>query len=76
MVQEIIGKAAKLSARHTHLLSLVVEQYAWAAETRGQLVEADRCVKGILALMDEMEGLYESKSPLFQRQQTEASSEP
>jgi hypothetical protein len=59
---EIISKVAKLYARHTHLCSLVPKQLTPATEHEAVwlLVEADQCVKGILAQMDEMEGLCEA----------------
>jgi hypothetical protein len=75
IVQEIFAKTAKLSARHAHLLSLVPRQLT--PDTQHEIVlvlaEADRCMKAILALMEEMEGLCEKS--LFQRQpSTEARS--
>jgi hypothetical protein len=67
LAQEIIAKTAKLSARHAHLCSLVPKL---TPDTEPEilllLAEADRCVKAILALMEEMEGLFEKS--LFQRQ--------
>lgn len=77
LAQEIISKTAKLAARHAHLLSLVPRQLTPDTEHEIVLVlaEADRCVKAILAQLEEMEGLCE-KSLLFQREQsTEARSE-
>jgi hypothetical protein len=69
---EIIARTAKQYARHTHLVSLVPHQLTPANEPEILLLlaEADRCVKAILALMDELEGLCESL--LFQRQQSTA----
>ena len=70
---EIIAKTAKLYARHAHLLSLVPKQCTPDTEPEILLLlaEADRCVKAILAQMDELESL------LFQRDQTsEVRSEP
>jgi hypothetical protein len=74
---EIIAKTAKLYARHSHLCSLVPQQCApdTDAEILLLLAEADRCVKAILAQMDEMENLC-TRSQFFQRDQTsEARSE-
>jgi len=47
LVQEIIAKSAKLSARHRHLCSLVLKQLSpdTEHEIRLLLAEADRCVK-------------------------------
>jgi hypothetical protein len=67
---EIIEKTAKLSARHTHLLCLLVQKrFRPDNEMLLLLCEADWCVKSILAQMDEMESL-------FQHQQTAVGSEP
>ena len=68
---EIIAKTAKLYARHTHLCALVPKQLTPANEPEILLLlaEADRCVKAILAQMDEMENLC-TRSPFFQRDQT------
>lgn len=77
-MDEIIARTAKLAARHAHLVSLVPPQLTPATEHEIVLVlvEADRCVKQILAQMDELADLWEKKSPLFQRQpSTEARSE-
>ena len=70
-VDAIIAKTAKLAARHAHLLSLVPRQLTPATEHETLLVlaEADRCVKAILAQMDEIENLC-TRSPFFQRDQT------
>ena len=59
LVQEIIGKTAKLYARHAHLCSLVPQQCTPATEHEALLVlaEADRTVKAILAQLDETESL-------------------
>jgi hypothetical protein len=61
LVQEIIAKAAKLSARHVHLCALVPKQLTPAneAEILLLLAEADKCVRQILSCMDELEGLFE-----------------
>jgi hypothetical protein len=59
-VQDIIGKAAKQYARHTHLCALVLKQPT-PDDALLVLVEADRCVKHILALMDELEALFEKE---------------
>jgi len=70
--QEIIAKTAKLVARHDHLRSLLLMQLRQLtpdteADILLTLAEADRCVKQILALMEEMEGLCE-RSAFFEQQ--------
>jgi hypothetical protein len=61
--QQIIAKVAKLKARHTHLCTLVMKQTSLAAVSV-LLAEADRCVKDILFLLEELELLFEKE--LFQ----------
>jgi hypothetical protein len=75
-VQQIIQKTAKFAARHTYLCCLLVQKrFKPDNEMLSLLIEADWCVKSILAQMDEMEGLCE-RSLLQREQRTEARSEP
>jgi hypothetical protein len=59
-MDEIIAEAAKLSARHEYLLSLVPRQPTLDAVLL-MLAEADRCMKAILEQLLEMELLCEKE---------------